>query len=70
MRVDVDEAGQDVRAVGVEGATRRSRTVAHRHDAAVLDRDVTGKRCPARAVDHRSPDDFQIEHAFPMELMG
>jgi hypothetical protein len=40
------------------------------HDAAAFDRDVARERRAARAVDHGSAHDFQIEHASPIRVVG
>jgi hypothetical protein len=64
VRVDVDEAGKDVRAPRVDGPGRRSAARADLDDPSALDGDVPTEWLAARAVDQRSPDDLQIEHAF------
>ena len=61
MRVDVDEAGRDDAAGGVERA--RARQVgADRGDALALDRDVRAHAGRARSVDHGAAADHELGH--------
>src|SRR5471032_1159357 len=62
MRVDVDEAGRDDLALGVDGARRLLVDVADRRDPAVVDSDVGDPTGRTRAVDDRSAADDHVEH--------
>ncbi len=66
VRVDVDEAGRDQAAGGVDrlGGLTVER-LADRHDDAVLDRNVGAPRRRTRAVDQRSAGDQQVVHDCP-----
>ena len=59
MRVDVDPTRRDDRAVGVDDAIALE-PAAHRGDATVVYRDVTGEPIGSCAVDNRSAPDHQI----------
>ena len=54
VRVNVDEARRDEQALGIDLLIGTAGDLAHRHDAAVLDRDVGLARLAAGAVDHRA----------------
>ena len=62
VRVQVDEAGRDPRAVRVEGAARGAVDAADGGDDAVADAEVTGARGAAGAVDQGPAADDQVEH--------
>src|SRR5205807_10535049 len=62
MAVDVDEAGRDVQAAGVEARhVFRGRDGPDVDDAAVLDRHVGGERRATGAVEHCTAGDEQID---------
>ena len=61
VRVDVDEAGRDDRALGVERAAGGAADVAQRGDAAATDAEVAAPRRGARAVDQRAAADQEVE---------
>ena len=67
VRVDVDEAGRDEHAVGVDrpARRRRRRAVADLGDHAVVDRDVGRRGRRAGAVDDRAAADHEIVHGSP-----
>ena len=60
MGVDVDEAGGDQQAVGIELAPAGAVHPAHLRDELTVDGHVGGPPRSARAVDHRSPADDQV----------
>jgi hypothetical protein len=60
--VQVDEAGRDDQAVGVERALRLGRSdAADLRDATASDADVGAERRIARSVNHRPPANHEIE---------
>src|SRR5262249_23039463 len=63
--VDVDEAGRDDRAVGVDGLARVLVDVADRDNPSRAHTDVRALLGCAGAVDDLSTADHQIEHATP-----
>ncbi len=63
--VDVDEAGRDREAGGVELLTARVADGAHGGDAPVVDRHVGGEGPTAPAVDHGPVADDHLVHAGP-----
>ena len=63
VRVHVDEAGRDERAVGVDLLARLALDRADLGDDAVGDRDVGGAARSTRAVDDRTAFDHEIMHA-------
>ena len=65
VRVDVDEARRDERAVGVDLVAGRAVDRADLGDDAVGDGDVGRAGRRARAVDDRPPSDHQIVHPCP-----
>ena len=58
--VDVDEAGADDLAGGVDRAGRVLGGVAEGHDLAVLDGDITDEAGPPRPVDDRATGDLEV----------
>src|SRR5262249_18499447 len=60
VRVDVDEAGSDDGALGVDGARGAAGHVADRRDATVAHGDVAAPARRARAVDQRAAADQEI----------
>ena len=62
MGVDVDKAGGDNRASGVDHFARIARNGADLDDQAVLDRDVRRIASCTRAIDNRAAADNQIKH--------
>ena len=64
VRVDVDEAGGDEHAVGIDGLGRVTveRRLRHRDDHAVLHRDVAGDARGAGTVDDRAVGDLDVVH--------
>ncbi len=67
MGVDVDEAGGDVRALGIDDppALTHLRGGAHRHHSVAIHRHVGAHGRRAGAVDHRAVGDHQIVHVVP-----
>ena len=63
MGVDVDHAGRQDQAGGVDGLARRPEVVADGGDAAVLHRDAGLAQRVAEAVGDVGIRDDQIEHA-------
>src|SRR6185437_5878056 len=63
--VDVDEAGRDREAGGVELLATGLVDGAHHGEAPVVDGDVAGRRTTTAAVDHGSVPDHQIVHGRP-----
>jgi hypothetical protein len=61
--MDIDEAGGDDQAVGIDLASRGARDIADRSDFAILDRDFAPTQCRAGAVaDKRVPDQQIVWH--------
>ena len=69
VRVDVDEAGRDREAGGVELLATGLVDGADRGDAAVVDGDVGERRTSTAAVDHGSVPDHQIVHGSPPDVV-
>ena len=65
--VDVDEAGSDHEATGVDGATGALVDLAHGDDAAVAHADVGHPPWRSRPVDQRAALDENVEH---VRLLG
>ncbi len=68
MGVDVDDAGGDDEAVGVDGTTRGFVDGADRNDAAAAHTDVAGGGGCAGAVDDTTATDNEIEHSGSSQL--
>ena len=60
MRVDVDEAGRDEQAVGVDRALGGAADLADLGDDTAVDRDVGGARRRTGAVDDRAAADDRV----------
>ena len=68
VRVRIDEAGAHDESVGIDRVTGGFGDLAHRHDAAVTQRDVADEAGLARAIDDRGALDQMVEHRTPPEL--
>ena len=62
MRVQVDDAGHQREAAGIDHLGGVLAEIADRGDAAVLDRDIGADRVVPEPVDHRGAADHQIIH--------
>ena len=65
--VDVDEAGRDEQAVGVDLITAAVGHFADDRDEAVIDRDISVSGRCAGAVDDESVADYQVMHGGPLQ---
>ncbi|BBB09734.1 hypothetical protein SPYCW_2750 [Sphingopyxis sp. EG6] len=70
MGVDVDKAGGDDLAAGVDFVAPCTEVFAHRDDAITIDRDIRDKGRAARAIDDGTAAYHQIKHPESPDLFS
>jgi hypothetical protein len=70
--MDIDPAGRNQQAAGIEVAARGSGFASHAYDFAAFNRDIAGEDGCPRAVNNRAVANHQIMHlhALPLEELA